>query len=85
MNTNDDDLRVLQLGVGYDLVLKGHANVDGESTLVLGIRCHRCQRTSFHPKDITERYCGACKVFHEARALTDYYSLDEFGPPKAKF
>jgi hypothetical protein len=64
-----DELRVLKHGVGYDLVLKGHANVDGDSTLVLGIRCHTCHRTSFHPKDISERYCGACKVFHEEHLL----------------
>ena len=60
-----DEPRVLKHGIGYDLVLQGHANVDGESTLVLGIRCHACQRVSFHPKDIEARYCGACHVFHD--------------------
>ena len=28
------------------------------------IRCSKCGRESFHPKDILERYCGACHVFH---------------------
>jgi ribosomal protein L37E len=53
---------VLKYGIGYDLVV-----VEERSRLVLGIRCHACDRTSFHPKDVTERYCGACHVFHEDR------------------
>jgi hypothetical protein len=24
------------------------------------ITCPKCRRTSYHPKDIAERYCGAC-------------------------
>lgn len=51
---------VLKHGIGYDLVV-----VEKRSRLVMGIRCHTCQRISFHPKDVSERYCGACKVFHE--------------------
>lgn len=55
-----EDLRVLKHGLGYDLVA-----MESAGKLVLGIRCHRCQRVSTHPKDISERYCGACHVFHE--------------------
>jgi hypothetical protein len=55
---------VLKHGVGYDLVVVQQAR-----RLVLGIRCQTCQRISFHPKDITERYCGACHVFHEDHLL----------------
>lgn len=33
---------------------------DGKS-----ITCKRCKRTSYHPRDIEERYCGSCHVFHE--------------------
>ena len=51
---------VLKYGIGYDLVC-----VAQRAHLHLGIRCHRCGRISFHPRDITERYCGACHVFHE--------------------
>ena len=51
---------VLKHGIGYDLVV-----VEQQSRLVLGIRCHTCDRVSFHPKDINERYCGQCHVFHE--------------------
>lgn len=56
---------VLKHGLGYDLVV-----VRERTRLVLGIRCHTCQRVSVHPKDIEERYCGACKVFHEDGRLT---------------
>lgn len=60
----DDTAGVLKHGLGYDLVVAREG-----ARLVLGIRCHACQRTSFHPKDISERYCGACKVFHEEHLL----------------
>jgi len=56
---------VLKFGIGYDLVV-----VMERSRLVLGIRCQTCQRISFHPKDIDERYCGACHVFfHDGSML----------------
>lgn len=29
------------------------------------ITCTKCRKTSRHPKDVAERYCGACHVFHE--------------------
>jgi hypothetical protein len=29
-----------------------------------GIHCLRCGRTSYHPADVRERYCGACHTFH---------------------
>lgn len=58
---------ILKYGIGYDLVV-AQQNFDTlGSRLTLGIRCQTCQRISFHPKDIRERYCGACHVFHEAR------------------
>jgi len=33
---------------------------DGESIL-----CHICGSTSFHPRDVAEKYCGQCHVFHD--------------------
>jgi ribosomal protein S27AE len=30
------------------------------------IRCPRCGRVSFHPKDIDQRYCGWCHEWHDA-------------------
>jgi len=30
-----------------------------------GIRCLKCQRTSFNPNDIEQRYCGKCHEFHD--------------------
>lgn len=29
------------------------------------IHCLRCDRTSYHPTDVEQRYCGACKTFHQ--------------------
>jgi hypothetical protein len=52
--------RVLKYGPGYHLV-----TVEEAARLVLGIRCLACQRVSFCPTDISERYCGHCHVFHE--------------------
>lgn len=31
--------------------------------LGLAFTCRRCGRTSHHPKDVQERYCGACHQF----------------------
>jgi ribosomal protein L37E len=28
------------------------------------ITCPRCGRTSYHPVDVQERYCGACRAWH---------------------
>jgi hypothetical protein len=30
-----------------------------------GIQCLRCGFTSYHPKDVAEKYCIACHRFHE--------------------
>ena len=51
---------VLKYGTGYELVI-----VKKSGRLHMGIRCHTCNLTSFHPKDITERYCACCHRFHE--------------------
>lgn len=62
---------VMKYGIGYDLVVvSNRVHLAKQAYLVLGIRCHQCQRISFHPKDIQERYCGACHVFHEANLLS---------------
>lgn len=53
-------LGVLKHGVGYDLIVTTQAK-----RLVLGILCHRCRRVSYHPRDVSERYCGSCHVFHD--------------------
>jgi hypothetical protein len=36
------------------------------------IKCLICERVSYHPKDISERYCGFCHRFHDdmAREVT---------------
>ncbi len=30
-----------------------------------GIQCLRCGFTSYHPKDVTEKYCIGCHRFHD--------------------
>ncbi len=32
------------------------------------ITCHVCGRTSYHPEDVRNEYCGNCHVFHRDRA-----------------
>lgn len=29
------------------------------------IQCRKCSLISYHPKDVEERYCGHCHIFHE--------------------
>lgn len=35
------------------------------------ITCKKCHMTSWHPKDVTEEYCGNCHEFHATRRLAD--------------
>lgn len=44
---------------GYHFVQGPHAT---------GITCHACNKTSYHPQDVKERYCGGCHVFHQGGA-----------------
>jgi hypothetical protein len=34
----------------------------------VGIRCLLCNKTSYHPRDVEEKYCGYCHKFHEVVA-----------------
>lgn len=39
--------------------------------MTASITCPRCGKTSYHPRDVQERYCGACHQFHEfMKAMT---------------
>jgi hypothetical protein len=29
------------------------------------IQCLKCKNISYNPKDILNKYCGSCKIFHE--------------------
>lgn len=31
---------------------------------MLRITCLRCNKTSYHPKDVENKYCGYCHEFH---------------------
>ena len=31
-----------------------------------GIRCLRCGRTSYHQRDVEERYCSWCHIWHQS-------------------
>jgi hypothetical protein len=33
------------------------------------ITCGTCRRKSYHPRDVAERYCGWCHVFHDGADL----------------
>jgi hypothetical protein len=33
------------------------------------IRCLICGAISYHPKDIEERYCGRCHIFHDEKIV----------------
>jgi hypothetical protein len=33
------------------------------------ITCARCRLTSHHPKDVENRYCGNCHIFHEVDSM----------------
>lgn len=44
-----------------------------ELELGISAACPRCERTSYHPKDIEHRYCGAYHAFHDE--MTDIERL----------
>ena len=33
--------------------------------MVASFTCPDCRRTSYHPQDVANQYCGACHVFHQ--------------------
>lgn len=41
------------------------------------IRCLLCRVTSYHPKDIEQRFCGNCDTWHDQDAMPPTY---EIGP-----
>ena len=51
------------------------------------ITCPKCGRTSYHPEDVRQRYCGACHRFHDdmleesARKVGMTIKRDTQGPP----
>jgi hypothetical protein len=49
----------LELRRGY-LIIEG-----GTQTGATSITCFTCGRTSYHPDDVRQRFCGHCHVFHE--------------------
>lgn len=54
-----------------------HAPVEVKAEVVDSITCPGCGRTSHHPKDIEQRYCGACGYHdHLAIALEDHTQSD---------
>lgn len=51
---------VVQVLAGCELV--DHTTAPGRAQR--GIRCGTCGVTSFHPKDVEERFCARCHKFH---------------------
>lgn len=37
------------------------------------IRCLLCERTSYNANDVSERYCGACHLFHDDLATRNMH------------
>lgn len=37
--------------------------------------CPNCGRTSHHPEDVRQRYCGACHAFHLAGPVSDRHRM----------
>lgn len=35
------------------------------------IKCKACLMRSYHPMDISQKYCPACKTFHSQPPLTE--------------
>lgn len=52
----------------YTIVAAARASSDRpwEGGVCAGIVCGTCGMTSWNPRDVLERYCGKCHVFHEA-------------------
>lgn len=41
------------------------------------IKCLKCGLTSYHPKDIEERFCGKCHAWHDQNAEPLTFELSE--------
>lgn len=48
-----------------DAATKTYVIVDDPMFKVKGIKCLVCCKTSWHPKDVQNLYCGFCHAFHE--------------------
>lgn len=44
---------------------KGYVFVVSERMHQKGIKCLTCNRTSYHPEDIKNLFCGFCNKFHD--------------------
>ena len=44
--------------IGYEILVKDGAR---------GIKCRKCQMTSWNPGDVDHLYCANCKIFHARR------------------
>lgn len=57
------------------------AELDRAPTPVAGFTCPRCRRTSHHPDDIRNGYCGACHDYTGADDLSALETLVGSAPP----
>lgn len=44
------------------------------------ITCHKCWKTSVHPRDIEYKYCGHCHQFHEGFGWLQEATIDQIKP-----
>lgn len=59
----------LALFVNAANVMRGIIDGNNLRAATPSTTCPKCGRTSYHPEDIRNRYCGACHLFHD-----NYYS-----------
>lgn len=51
----------------YELIEKCGNNI--------GIKCLLCSKTSYHPEDLKNFYCGNCHIFHKEKC----HACDGYG------
>jgi hypothetical protein len=59
------DIAALEEWFDMALVLTVHYVISEDEQGQQYILCRTCDRRSYHPRDIIERYCGHCHVFHD--------------------
>ena len=40
-----------------------------------GIKCFYCGKTSFHPMDVKEKFCGFCHQFHPIKIFDKVFEM----------
>lgn len=46
----------------------------------LSITCLKCNRTSYHPRDVSDKYCVNCHIFHDIPDMETHRTKLNFCP-----